>query len=125
MPQACLHHNSRLVKEISPRKCDNGCGAWSVAALGNWAWRPPYGAALFGTLITVVLDRGELQLESIRIPIEMFFAALSLLLLVAWLAQDLTKRAQIAQFQAIAEMQLTCRFSSDHRLLENSASRHG
>ena len=63
------------------------------------------GAALLGMLVTVVLDRGELQLESIRVPAGMFFAALTLLLLVAWLAQDLTKRAQIAQFQAIAEMQ--------------------
>ena len=63
------------------------------------------GAALFGMLVTVVWDRGELQLESIRVPAGMLFAALTLLLLVAWLAQDLTKRAQIAQFQAIAEMQ--------------------
>ena len=62
------------------------------------------GAALFGMLISVVLDRGQLQLEYIRIPSAMFFAALTLLLLLAWLAQDLTKRAQVAQLQMMAEM---------------------
>ncbi len=61
------------------------------------------GVALVAMLVYALLLRTDLQVN-VRAPGSIFFAALTLLLLLAWLAQDRARRAHIAQFQMITEV---------------------
>lgn len=61
------------------------------------------GAALLGMLVSAVFGRGEFQIQ-FSAPGTVFFAALALLLLVAWLVQERAKRAHVYQYQTVAEV---------------------
>jgi len=61
------------------------------------------GAALVGLVASAVAGRGQFRVHfDVAGPV--FFAAFAVLLLVAWLAQERSKRTHIYQYQTVAEV---------------------